>query len=273
MAEQMEINELLFFNALTEIHTKKGIHSDKSVSNWKLEDVLNNLDYFNKTRTLDDVYSERTEFALKHISDGVILVEIKKRQKIDKLTESGKDLVMTELLKTQIKYIGDDPAREGVMQTPERIIKSWKELYKGYSQDPKDLLTVFDGEGYDQIVLLSDIEMFSTCEHHMLPFYGRAHVAYIPNEKVIGISKLARLLDIYARRLQIQERIGMQVTNALMQYLEPKGAACIIEAKHMCMQIRGVQKQNSIMKTSSMQGVFMKDSKARNELLDLIKNR
>lgn len=174
-------------------------------------------------------------------------------------------------IRLQLEAIGEDSAREGLIDTPSRVIKSWKEIYSGYSKNPADILTVFEADGYDQIVLLKDIELYSTCEHHLLPFFGKAHVAYIPGDKVIGISKLARLVDIYARRLQIQERIGDQVTEALMKYLNPKGAACIIEAKHTCMMMRGVNKQNSTMVTSSMRGCFKTDMLAKQELMALIK--
>lgn len=176
-----------------------------------------------------------------------------------------------QLIEQLIFSIGDDPNREGLLDTPKRVVKSWKELYSGYEKDPKDILTVFDAGTYDQIVLLKDAEIYSMCEHHMLPFFGKVHVAYIPGEHVIGISKLARLVDIYARRLQIQERIGEQVTEALMEHLKPKGAACIIEAEHMCMRMRGVNKQNSIMVTSSLKGVFFSNPTARQELMQLIK--
>ena len=172
-----------------------------------------------------------------------------------------------------LHYIGEDSDREGLKDTPRRVVKSWGEIYSGYSKSPKDILTVFDANGYDEIVLLKDIELYSMCEHHMLPFFGKAHVAYIPDKKIIGISKLARLVDIYARRLQIQERIGQQVTTALMEYLQPKAAACIIEATHMCMRMRGVSKQNSVMTTSSMVGAFMTKPEARTELLQLINSR
>jgi len=171
----------------------------------------------------------------------------------------------------QLRYIGEDPTREGLVETPNRIVRSWKELYCGYDQDPKELLTTFDSDGYDQIVLLKDIELYSMCEHHMLPFYGKAHVAYIPDKKVIGISKLARLVDMFARRLQIQERLGEQVTSTLMEMLQPQGAACIIEACHMCMRMRGVAKQQSTMVTSSLKGVFLTKGEARQELMGLIK--
>ncbi len=179
-----------------------------------------------------------------------------------------------------IQYLGEDTSREGLIDTPNRVVKSWETIFGGYKEDPKDVLTTFKANGYDELVLLKDIEFHSTCEHHMLPIYGKAHVAYIPAEQVlmgeksddriIGISKLARLVDIYARRLQIQERIGEQVTSALMKYLKPKGAACIIEAKHMCMTMRGVQKQNSVMVTSSLVG-NLKNNSAKQELMQLIK--
>ena len=175
------------------------------------------------------------------------------------------------LITAQLISIGEDPEREGLQDTPRRVVRAWGEIFKGYHQDPKDIFTVFDSEGCDDIVLLKDIEVYSMCEHHMLPFYGKAHIAYIPTDKIVGISKLARLMDIYSRRLQIQERLGHQITEALNTYLKPKGAACIIEATHMCMRMRGVNKQNSIMITSSMTGAFFNSSAARLELLNLIK--
>lgn len=177
----------------------------------------------------------------------------------------------TRLIVEILESIGEDPKREGLLKTPHRVVKSWQEIYGGYTQDPKSVFTTFDAGSYDQIVLLKDAEIYSMCEHHMLPFFGKVHVAYIPNDKVIGISKLARLVDIYARRLQIQERIGQQVTDALMAYLKPKGAACIIEATHMCMRMRGVAKQNSTMVTSSLTGVFYDKQEAREELMQLIR--
>lgn len=174
-------------------------------------------------------------------------------------------------LREILAYIGDDPGREGLVDTPSRIVRSWGEIFAGYNQSPADYLTTFDSDGYDQIIISKHIEFFSMCEHHMLPFSGKAHIAYIPDKKIIGISKLARVLEVYSRRLQIQERIGDQVTSALMTYLEPKGAACILEASHMCMQMRGVNKQQSVMTTSSMKGAFMDDARARSELMDLIR--
>jgi len=175
-------------------------------------------------------------------------------------------------IKQILEFIGENPDREGLQATPDRVLRAYQnELFVGYKQKPEDLLTTFDAEGCDQIIISRGIEFFSMCEHHMLPFFGKAHVAYIPGDRVIGISKLARLVDIYARRLQIQERIGEQVTEALMQYLKPKGAACILEATHMCMKMRGVQKHDATMITSSVKGVFFSDEKARAELMSLIK--
>lgn len=177
------------------------------------------------------------------------------------------------LIEQVLWEIGENPEREGLVDTPKRVVKSWKELYAGYNQDPKSILTTFQADTYDQMVVLTDIEMYSTCEHHMLPFFGKAHVAYVPNDQVIGISKLARLVDIFARRLQIQERIGEQVTQALIEHLSPKGAACVIEAKHLCMCARGVEKQHSVMRTSSLKGCFLTDGDVRTEFMSLINGK
>lgn len=169
-----------------------------------------------------------------------------------------------------IKAIGDDPVREGLLETPRRVVASWGQLYSGYKQNPEDVFKVFADGACDEMVLLRNIEFFSTCEHHMLPFIGVAHIAYVPNGKVIGVSKLARLLDVFARRLQIQERIGLQVTGALDMHLQPKGAACILRARHLCMACRGVNKQNADMVTSSITGILKTSPAARAELLSLI---
>jgi len=181
-------------------------------------------------------------------------------------------MIIKKAIETILECIESDSKREGLTDTPARVSKMYKYIFGGYFQNPESVFKVFDGGTYNQIVLLKDIEMYSMCEHHMLPFYGKAHIAYIPNKKVIGISKLARLLEIFSRRLQIQERIGEQVTTALMTHLNPLGAACIIEASHLCMRMRGVEKQNSIMITSSLRGIFLdkSNSKAHTELLQLI---
>jgi len=171
-----------------------------------------------------------------------------------------------------LQMIGENPDREGLLETPKRFLSSWNFLFSGYKQNSQDIFKTFSTpSGYDEIILLKDVEMYSMCEHHILPFFGKAHIAYIPNEKVIGISKLARLLDIYSRRLQIQERLCQQITEDIMKYLQPKGAACIIEAQHLCMKMRGVQKQNSIMVTSSLKGVFLESPSSREELMRLAK--
>lgn len=174
-----------------------------------------------------------------------------------------------------IESIGEDPNREGLRETPKRVIKSYEELFAGYKQDPKDVFKTFEDEQVGGLVYLKEIEFYSTCEHHLLPFAGEAFVAYIPNGPVIGVSKLARLLDIFSRRLQIQERIAEQVTGALMDNLNPLGAACLLEARHFCIMCRGVKKQHSIMGYSSLRGAFMEHSHsgvaARNELMTLWK--
>jgi GTP cyclohydrolase I len=185
---------------------------------------------------------------------------------------AGEDTVQQNITRV-LQFIGEDPNREGLLDTPNRVVKSWGKIYEGYLKKPEDILTTFSADGYDEIVLLKDIEFFSTCEHHMIPFFGKAHIAYIPGAKIVGISKLARLLDIYSRRLQIQERIGDQITSDLMRLLQPKGAACIIEAQHLCMKARGVEKQNSVMVTSSMKGVFLTNPSAKEELMALIRSK
>ncbi len=178
-------------------------------------------------------------------------------------------------LLAMFEYLGENPEREGLRDTPRRVVKSWDKLFGGYLQKPEDVLTTFEEDDvipHDQIILLKDIEFYSTCEHHILPFVGKAHVAYIPRDKVVGISKLARIVEIFARRLQVQERIGNQVTQALMEHLNAKGAACIIESKHFCMTCRGVEKQNSVMVTSSLSGTFLADGRTRQELMTLIRS-
>jgi len=190
-------------------------------------------------------------------------------------TFPGNEKEAEEALATVIKYLGEDITREGLRDTPKRILKSYKRLFGGYLQNVDEIMTTFEEDNvipHDQIILLKDIEFYSTCEHHFLPFVGKAHVAYIPRDKVVGISKLARIVEIYSRRLQIQERIGNEVTQALMEKLNAKGSACIIESKHFCMTCRGVEKQNSVMVTSSLRGAFLEKIETRQELMTLIKN-
>lgn len=169
-----------------------------------------------------------------------------------------------------LEHIGEDPKREGLLETPARVVKSWKALFGGYGMDPAGVFKTFSEGACDEMVLLRDVEFYSTCEHHIIPFHGTASIAYIPNKKVIGVSKLVRLLEVYARRLQIQERLCQQVTAALDQYLQPLGSACILNAQHMCMTARGVQKQGSRMVTSSLTGVFKTNPQTRAEFLQLV---
>lgn len=169
-----------------------------------------------------------------------------------------------------LDYIGEDTNREGLRDTPARVVKAWKEITVGYSQDPADILARdFDGGGYDEVICVPNVELYSTCEHHMIPFYGVAHVAYLPRKRVVGLSKLARLVDCFARRLQIQEQLTMQIADAITTHLNPRGVAVVVEAKHMCMCARGVGKQKSSMVTSAMRGVFRQPA-ARAEFFKLI---
>jgi len=172
-----------------------------------------------------------------------------------------------------IEVIGDSPNREGLKDTPKRVIKSWSHLFSGYKTDPKTLITTFEKGTYDQMIVLKDCEMYSTCEHHIQPFFGKIHIAYIPNTKVIGISKLARIAECFSRRLQIQERIGEQITDFIMEALEPKGVGCVIEARHFCMMARGIEKQNSYMITSSLKGVFLKKQEVKEEFLSFVRSK
>lgn len=177
-----------------------------------------------------------------------------------------------QAVRTLIQWAGDDPGREGLRDTPRRVADAYDEFFVGYTTDPKDILsrTFEDVEGYDEMVVLRDIHFESHCEHHMAPFLGRAHVAYIPNKRVIGISKVARLVDAYAKRLQIQEKLTAQIANALSEILQPKGVAVVMEATHQCMSTRGVHKSGVIMQTSHMLGLFRSDSKTRHEFFSLI---
>lgn len=172
-----------------------------------------------------------------------------------------------------LKLLGEDPDREGLVKTPERVAKALQFLTQGYCQDGAEIIrgAIFKEE-YKQMVLVKDIELYSTCEHHIMPFIGKAHVAYIPDGYITGLSKIARVVETYARRLQVQERLTVQIRDCIQQTLHPLGVAVVIEAAHTCMQIRGVQKANAITTTSAFSGVFLKDERTRNEFLNLIRN-
>ena len=178
---------------------------------------------------------------------------------------------MENLIRELLIKIGEDPQREGLLTTPQRVARSYSEICGGYRMDPDALVreALFEAEG-QEMVLVNDIDFYSLCEHHMLPFFGKAHVAYIPNSKIVGLSKIARVVEAYARRLQVQERMTAQIAGCLMRNLDAMGVAVVLHAQHLCMMMRGIQKQNSFAVTSEMLGVFKENAKTRSEFLTLI---
>jgi len=199
------------------------------------------------------------------------------RKHVTTVTEASKPAPydpMEEAVRIFLQELGEDPQRDGLLKTPERVAKSLRFLTSGYRQDVDKVLNGAMYEvAYDEMVIVKDIEVFSLCEHHLLPFFGRCHVAYIPNQKVIGLSKLPRLVDVFARRLQVQERLTTQIAETIMQKINPQGVGVVIEAKHLCMIMRGVEKQNSVAVTSAMLGVFREEIETREEFLSLVRSR
>ena len=188
--------------------------------------------------------------------------------------ETVSDLeAMTDLAQRWIRLIGEDPQREGLVDTPQRVARAWAFLTRGYQQTLDQVVNqaVFAAEG-SEMVVVKDIEFYSMCEHHMLPFFGRVHIGYIPRKKILGLSKFARIVDMYSRRLQLQERLATQIADAIVEVLEPLGVGVVIEGTHLCMMMRGVEKQQSTTVTSAMRGSFRNDQKTRSEFLSLINN-
>lgn len=180
---------------------------------------------------------------------------------------------LAEYVRHILAEIGEDPEREGLVKTPERVARALRFLTKGYDEDPQAVINgALFTEDYSEMIVLKDLDFFSMCEHHILPFFGKAHVAYIPSRKIVGISKLARLVEVYARRLQVQERMTSQIANILMEALDPQGVGVVLQAEHLCMRMRGVEKQNSIVVTSTMLGVFRSHHETRQEFMSLAAN-
>ena len=179
-----------------------------------------------------------------------------------------------DAVRTMLAWAGDDPTREGLLETPKRVVKAYEEFFSGYNKDPDEILnkTFEEVAGYDEMIIIKDIQLESTCEHHMAPILGKAHVAYIPNKRVVGISKLARIVDVYGKRLQTQETMTAQIADSIQRVLDPKGVAVVIDAAHQCMTTRGVHKENSTTITSRMIGVFRSDYRTRSEFMNLINN-
>ncbi len=178
-----------------------------------------------------------------------------------------------EAVRELLRQIGEDPARQGLERTPARVVEAFRHLTRGYSQDPKQIINgaLFTEEGYSEMILCKDIDFYSLCEHHLLPFMGKAHIAYLPNRRIIGLSKIPRLVEIFARRLQVQERMTTQIAQTIMEELDPQGVAVVLEAEHLCMRMRGVEKQNSWVTTSAMLGVFRTHFETRQEFMNLLR--
>lgn len=201
-----------------------------------------------------------------------MIKEIRSYEKVEQYDEETTE-VLADNYRNIIENLGEDANREGLEKTPERVAKAMQFLTHGYGLDPLEILkSALFTEDHKQMIVVKDIEVYSMCEHHMLPFFGKAHMAYIPNGKIVGLSKIPRIVDAYARRMQVQERLTDQIKNCIQEALNPLGVAVVIEAQHMCMQMRGIQKQNSVTTTSSFTGAFEKD-KTRKEFISLVSNK
>jgi len=248
----------------------------------EIENDLNKVIDFPKDEVLiiDDVIdSGKTLGMFRDYDKAVLFLKNKNIDKVDYYVETidrwiqfpfEKENDIEDNIIRQLEYIGEDPNREGLKETPRRIIKSWNELYAGYKMDPKEIMTTFEEGACNEMVVLKSINFYSNCEHHLQPFFGQCFLGYIPDKRVIGLSKLARLVEIFARRLQIQEKMTAQIADCLMEYLQPKGVMVLVEAKHLCMISRGIKSQDAEMTTSAIRGVFEK-TEVRNEFLNLIR--
>jgi GTP cyclohydrolase IA len=179
-----------------------------------------------------------------------------------------------QAVRTLLQHMGEDPEREGLVRTPHRVVKALEYLTRGYQEDPKVAINgaLFSEEDYQEIILCRDLDFYSLCEHHLLPFNGKAHVGYLPHRRIVGLSKIARMVEIFARRLQVQERLTTQIARTIMDEIEPLGVAVVLEAEHLCMRMRGVEKQNSYVTTSAMLGVFRTHQETRHEFMTLLRN-
>jgi GTP cyclohydrolase IA len=189
-------------------------------------------------------------------------------------TAESSGAAVEDAVRLILRHVGEDPEREGLKLTPNRVLHALEFLTRGYREDPKVAINgaVFSEQEYQEIILCKDLDFYSMCEHHLLPFFGKAHLAYLPDRRIIGLSKLARLVEIYARRLQVQERLTTQIAHTLMEEIEPLGVAVVLEAEHLCMRMRGVEKQNSYVTTSAMLGVFRTHFETRQEFMNLLRN-
>jgi len=205
-------------------------------------------------------------------SNGAAMLAVSSRDKVPALAHDRK--TAEESVRRILRHIGEDPDRDGLARTPARVVQAYEYLTSGYAQDPKRAINgaLFTEEHYQEIILCRDLDFYSLCEHHLLPFIGQAHVAYLPNRHIVGLSKIARLVEIYARRLQIQERLTTQIAQTLMEEIKPLGVAVVLEAEHLCMRMRGVEKQNSHVTTSAMLGRFRTHFETRQEFMNFLRN-